>query len=509
MLDFCKQPEKMITLEAKTNERVAKETEPIYGTKYAKPLDKEVKAWASSPIPPELALPARNTYIPTEAELAIKCGAKSCAAPKPEAVAPRLLVDDAGTRVHLLQDATFRRPKAFAFFLFRSDLLSTSPKASVTAELFQAIFADVLQDQTYQAALAGLGTSLAAEYNGLFLTAQGYSARMPELIEYVSGQVRTAELTSLAFGRQREALRQTLSNFDRKQPVSLCSYRRNLALERPRYTIQSSSRPSRRSPSPTSSPSSGRCCPRHTWRRSSRVTSIRAMPRGCWARSQRHPEPRGARLRADSAPAGAHPAARAPPAAVCGAQPERAELGHGGLPTDRHGHGRQLAPPPSGLAAHLAALLRRAAYQAAAGLHRAVRGERELRRARAGLSRSRACCRRPRSRSASTPSRPITALANLPDAELATVKESLASQFVDGQRLGAQASRFWGEICSAATTMDGRGATQRACAGSRSSRSSTFTTRTSRRPDHHRCGGSPRSCLRRPHQANSYANACG
>ena len=239
MLDFCKQPTNaMITLEAKTNERVAKETEPIYGTKYAKlPLDKEVKAWASSPIPPELALPARNTYIPTEAELAIKCGAKSCAAPKPEAVAPRLLVDDAGTRVHLLQDATFRRPKAFAFFLFRSDLLSTSPKASVTAELFQAIFADVLQDQTYQAALAGLGTSLAAEYNGLFLTAQGYSARMPELIEYVSGQVRTAELTSLAFGRQREALRQTLSNFDRKQPVSLCSYRRNLALERPRYTI--------------------------------------------------------------------------------------------------------------------------------------------------------------------------------------------------------------------------------------------------------------------------------
>ena len=32
-------------------------------------------------------------------------------------------------------------------------------------------------------------------------------------------------------------MRQSLANFNRKQPISLCAYRRNLALETPRYSV--------------------------------------------------------------------------------------------------------------------------------------------------------------------------------------------------------------------------------------------------------------------------------
>ena len=49
-------------------------------------------------------------------------------------VTPSLLTDRDGLRIHFVQDTTFERPKAFAFFLFRSKLLYASPTASVTAQ---------------------------------------------------------------------------------------------------------------------------------------------------------------------------------------------------------------------------------------------------------------------------------------------------------------------------------------------------------------------------------------
>ena len=225
----------MITLIAKSNEKAAKRTtEPIYGTSYGVlSLAREVENWSTSQIPAELAPPLPNPFVPTD--FTIK--AKGRTPPKSQDVAPVVLRDVDGQRVHFLQDATFRRPRGNAFFLFRSPLLYSSPQASVVAQLFQTIIADVLQDSTYQASLAGLGAALGAEYNGLFVQASGYNTRLPDLLSYVSKQLRTAELEPLAFKRQSDSLRQQLANFNRKLPVSLCSYRRGLALETPKYSV--------------------------------------------------------------------------------------------------------------------------------------------------------------------------------------------------------------------------------------------------------------------------------
>ena len=90
----------------------------------------------------------------------------------------------------------------------------------------------------HQAGLAGLSAGLGAEYNGLYLTASGYSSRLPELIAYVAQQVKSAPLPPLVFDRTREALRQSLANFKRKQPVALASYHRGLTLDSPRYPVE-------------------------------------------------------------------------------------------------------------------------------------------------------------------------------------------------------------------------------------------------------------------------------
>jgi insulysin len=239
MLSHCMEPANaLITLVSAENANAATLTEPIYGTRYGTlPIRREVEAWRKAAVPEGLYPPQPNPFIPSD--FSIKCGGNGgvCTRPKLGATAPLLLADAPGQRVHFLQDETFQRPKAFAFFLFRSDVCYTSPATAITAQLFQAMLADTLQDATYQASLAGLGAGIGAEFSGLMLTASGYNARLPDLVEYVAGEVRTAHLTPLAFERQREAIRQQLANFDRKQPVSLCSYQRSLALLSPRFAM--------------------------------------------------------------------------------------------------------------------------------------------------------------------------------------------------------------------------------------------------------------------------------
>ena len=51
-------------------------------------------------------------------------------------------------------------------------------------------------------------------------------------------EVKTAALEPSVFERTREALQQELANFEKRQPVGLCSYYRQLALETPRYPIE-------------------------------------------------------------------------------------------------------------------------------------------------------------------------------------------------------------------------------------------------------------------------------
>ena len=156
MLSECAQPRKaLVTLVAKEVPGVKpSSTEPIYGTRYGVlPLRREVEAWSAAKTPDELGPPPPNPFIPKSFELKASGGAP----PEPRDVAPRVLASRAGLRLHFLQDCTFKRPKANAYFLLRSSLAPPSADGSVVAQLFQSMVGDALQDTTYQAGLGGLG----------------------------------------------------------------------------------------------------------------------------------------------------------------------------------------------------------------------------------------------------------------------------------------------------------------------------------------------------------------
>jgi len=236
MLSWCKDPRNaLITLISQSVVAEAKQTEPIYGTRYGTvPLTGEVQSWSKAESRTEFSPPLPNPFIPTD--FTIKCGARLKPA-KPK-VAPTVLSARPGLAVHFLQDATFRRPRASVFFFFRSMLQETSPRASITSQLFQATLAEELENLLYQAALAGLGAGVSIDYNGLLLTASGYNQRLPELLEYVAQQIKKAQLQPGTFDRRREAFRQRLRNFEKRQPIALCSYHRDLTLESPAYSIE-------------------------------------------------------------------------------------------------------------------------------------------------------------------------------------------------------------------------------------------------------------------------------
>jgi len=199
------------------------------------PIANEVAAWEAAARIDGLAPPRANPFIPTK--LAIKGAAPPSRVPlSARRVAPTLLQRSPGTRLHFVQDTVFRRPRAFAFFALRSPALYTSAAVYVTAELYQLLLADALTDVAYEAALGGVGVGTGVSWQGLTLTLSGYDQRLPELSALVASSLRSFEMTPRAFERRREQLMAQLRNLAQRQPVQLCAYHRNLALETPRYS---------------------------------------------------------------------------------------------------------------------------------------------------------------------------------------------------------------------------------------------------------------------------------
>lgn len=166
----------MVELYAKGLAPQAPLTEPIYGTRYGRlPIAAEVAAWETAPLLPELRPPPPNRFIPRK--LAIKLLTslpRRAGVPSPS---PTLLTSIPAARVHVLPDRTFARPRAYAYFMWRSPEFYTSPGAAVAAELYGALLAEVLQEETFEAAQAGLVAQTGLSYEAFTIQVRGLPAR--------------------------------------------------------------------------------------------------------------------------------------------------------------------------------------------------------------------------------------------------------------------------------------------------------------------------------------------
>lgn len=223
----------IVKLTAQELKPLATQTEGIYGALYGTmPIAAQVAKWEAPPRIAGFAPPRANPFVPTN--LAIKSPRQEQAAGV--RVTPKLLLRAPGVRLHFLQDRRFGRPKAFVFLALRSSALYTDAAVSIRAELYQALLADALQDVAYEAQLGGLGAGAGVSWQGLTLSLSGYDQRLPELAGTVASSLRSFDMPPQAFKRRRDQLCRQLRNAAQRQPIQICAYQRNLALQTPRYS---------------------------------------------------------------------------------------------------------------------------------------------------------------------------------------------------------------------------------------------------------------------------------
>ena len=184
-----------------------------YDVPYAmKPLDAAlIERWTSSPIDPELALPAPNPYIPED--LALRDGPKP--APK-----PTLLAETEKSELWYGLDIDFGTPSA----MVRLGLFSPAPRSEglssrVKSMLYAALVEESLNEFTYPIQLAGLGYSVSTSSWGLEIATSGYDGKQPELLSEVLGRL-PLKIDPAHFELRKTRMIRAWRNSVRDRPIS-------------------------------------------------------------------------------------------------------------------------------------------------------------------------------------------------------------------------------------------------------------------------------------------------
>ena len=230
----------LVTVSANELSSRADRVEPLYGTRYGlQPIADETRGWVEAPLTNLMQAPLANRFLPLQLgvkqRLTAGSGLTSPMAGGQAAPSPTLLLDEVGLRLHW-SGYNFRRPKAYAYFVLRSPTFYSSAAAAVQADLFASLLTDALQDVAFEAGQAGLAFGVGASYKGLVLQFGGFDERLPQLLELVATSLRTFAIQPAAFKGAPGRLSRSLRSLDKRQPVALCSYHRNLALQTPRYS---------------------------------------------------------------------------------------------------------------------------------------------------------------------------------------------------------------------------------------------------------------------------------
>lgn len=188
--------------------------EKWYGTehryeKIPKDFMADVKKAAQTPRDqrlPELHLPHKNNFIPSQLEVE----KKEVSQPQ---LAPRVLRNDAEARTWWKKDDTFWVPRANVIVSLKSPIIYASAENTVKARLFAELVRDALEEYSYDADLAGLQYTVTLDYRGLFLEISGYNDKLPVLLEQVAVTLRDIEIKDDRFNIVKERLTRGYNNW--------------------------------------------------------------------------------------------------------------------------------------------------------------------------------------------------------------------------------------------------------------------------------------------------------
>ncbi|KAL7487583.1 hypothetical protein ACHAW6_013153 [Cyclotella cf. meneghiniana] len=233
-----------LTVFSKTFEGKTNQVEKWYGTEYnIRPIPiSTLMVWENCvpAISIGLAYPRQNIFIPSEKGLRVKKNVKKDDNPKQltfeekmKPIIPPAVIRDDGEEgrwtVYFKQDDRFGQPKAFMIFQLLTGELYQSPLQAALAMLYQTCAADLLNEYTYDARLAGLTYDFQVLPRGARLTFGGYNDKLEDFASYVTSKL-ARDLDDVLpgsedeFERYKDNLLRALSAFNVKQPYAHAIY---------------------------------------------------------------------------------------------------------------------------------------------------------------------------------------------------------------------------------------------------------------------------------------------
>ncbi len=197
--------------------------EKYYGTHYkVETLKKErVDVWKKVAVHDALSLPIPNKFIPSNLDILKNDANKE----------PYKIVDDKRGTFWFQQDRDFLQPKGSIYFLIQSDQVNASPRNKLLSILYTRALNESLNEWKYPIILAGLSFSVSRRNKGILVRFDGYSERMPVLMESLFKKLKDIDINETTFAALKTNLKREYVNADYDQAYRQSFYQLDVMID--------------------------------------------------------------------------------------------------------------------------------------------------------------------------------------------------------------------------------------------------------------------------------------
>ncbi|XP_070194839.1 nardilysin-like isoform X2 [Littorina saxatilis] len=187
------------------NRGVCNQVEPWFNTRYSlSEIPNEWKLeWRDLTSNPELFLPEKNPFIPTNLDLLFVEGA---------AEYPTQVLDNEFCRMWYKKDKKFKMPKGFIMLHLMTPMVSNSVSNATLSDLYINILQQQLLESLYAATLTGYEFSLEVLSTGMVFHVEGFSSKLPRVLELIVNHMSEFTVTQELFNAVKCQLKKCYYN---------------------------------------------------------------------------------------------------------------------------------------------------------------------------------------------------------------------------------------------------------------------------------------------------------
>ncbi len=171
----------------------------------------KLKEWKNVTVNPNIQLPPRNPFIPTN--LSLLPPTSDTKAP------PELLSKDDGCAVYFKQDSQYQVPTSVSMFSLKTPLLDGSAQATVLFDLYLYSLKDQLYSPLSFASSAGLDFMSVQQDLKIVLAVSGYSDKQPAFLKTIFETLPNVRPTQKQFDSYKEVLSTAYQNASKDMPL--------------------------------------------------------------------------------------------------------------------------------------------------------------------------------------------------------------------------------------------------------------------------------------------------